>query len=202
MESIVINKKICRKCKQLKPLNEYIKDKGFKDGHKATCKECGLKKKRSKEGIITKLYGRQRDSARSRNMALPTYTNLELREWAFKQEIFHKLYDEWVKSNYDKNLSVSFDRKDDYKSYSFDNLQIMTWKDNNLKSHEDRKSGRNRKMLTSIKGININTNETLEFYSIREASRQTNIPHSNIINCCKGKINHAGGYKWNYVNKK
>ena len=32
--------------------------------------------------------------------------------------------------------------------------------------------------------------------SLSEASRATGIPVSNITHCCKGRINHAGGYKW------
>ena len=35
--------------------------------------------------------------------------------------------------------------------------------------------------------------------SMSEASRSTGIPVSNITHCCKGRINHAGGYKWDYL---
>ena len=34
--------KTCRKCKETKPLTEYYKDKGMKDGHLNTCKKCRL----------------------------------------------------------------------------------------------------------------------------------------------------------------
>lgn len=34
--------------------------------------------------------------------------------------------------------------------------------------------------------------------SLSEASRQTGIPVGNITHCCKGRIRHAGGYKWDY----
>lgn len=34
--------------------------------------------------------------------------------------------------------------------------------------------------------------------SISEASRKTGIPAGNITHCCKGRIRHAGGYKWDY----
>lgn len=39
------------------------------------------------------------------------------------------------------------------------------------------------------------------FPSVREAARQTNIPDSNIIACCKGYKFHltAGGFKWSYA---
>ena len=38
--------------------------------------------------------------------------------------------------------------------------------------------------------------------SIIEASRATNIPDTNIGNCCKGKYKQAGGYVWKYCNGK
>ena len=35
-----------------------------------------------------------------------------------------------------------------------------------------------------------------EWNSLSEASRNLNIPVGNISHCCKGRIKHAGGYKW------
>lgn len=34
--------------------------------------------------------------------------------------------------------------------------------------------------------------------SMSDASRATGIPIGNITHCCRGRINHAGGYKWTY----
>ena len=34
--------------------------------------------------------------------------------------------------------------------------------------------------------------------SLSQASRATGIPIGNITHCCKGRINHAGGFKWSY----
>lgn len=38
-----------------------------------------------------------------------------------------------------------------------------------------------------------------EYISLQEAYRKTNIQASNIRKCCIGKRNHAGGYKWQYI---
>lgn len=35
--------------------------------------------------------------------------------------------------------------------------------------------------------------------SISEASRATGIPIGNITHCCRGRIRHAGGFKWDYL---
>lgn len=53
----------------------------------------------------------------------------------------------------------------------------------------------------SVAQIDIDTNEIINIFpSQKEAERQTNIYHSNISKCCKGKSKTAGGYKWRYIN--
>ena len=42
-------------------------------------------------------------------------------------------------------LAPSIDRKDDYKPYTFDNIQLTTWQQNKAKGHEDCKNGINNK---------------------------------------------------------
>lgn len=37
-----------------------------------------------------------------------------------------------------------------------------------------------------------------EYYGAKEAERQTEIPNTNIISCCKGRLQSAGGYIWKY----
>ena len=37
-----------------------------------------------------------------------------------------------------------------------------------------------------------------EYPSTMEAERQTGVPQSNIIACCKGRYKSAGGYVWRY----
>ena len=39
-----------------------------------------------------------------------------------------------------------------------------------------------------------------KFNSMRIAEKETGIPHSNISKCCRGLIQHAGGYKWEPYN--
>lgn len=36
----------------------------------------------------------------------------------------------------------------------------------------------------------------------REAERQTSINHHRISECCRGNTRTAGGYEWQYINKK
>ena len=51
----------------------------------------------------------------------------------------------------------------------------------------------------AVIGINKVSGLILEFPSANEAKRQTGINQSNIIQCCKGRRNSAGGFYWHYV---
>lgn len=49
----------------------------------------------------------------------------------------------------------------------------------------------------SKKVLCVETN--IIYQSTREAERQLGLYHNNISNCCNGKQNTCGGYKWRYV---
>ena len=51
----------------------------------------------------------------------------------------------------------------------------------------------------AVIGISKVSGLILEFPSTREASRQTDISHSNICACLKGRQKSAGGFYWQYV---
>jgi hypothetical protein len=106
------------------------------------------------------MYYNQKKNAKARNYALPNYSMVELREWVYSQPNFNELYDNWVKSGFDKNLSPSCDRLDDYKPYSFDNLQIVTWKQNLKNEWNRRKKGENAKV--AVRNIRRDLNEDLK----------------------------------------
>lgn len=43
----------------------------------------------------------------------------------------------------------------------------------------------------------VDTNKV--YGGLREAERDTNVPHSSIAACCKGKWESAGGYRWRFA---
>ena len=63
----------------------------------------------------------------------------------------------------------------------------------------------NKEVTTGNKGVTTGNKgvvcvETGEiFSSIRQASKSSNVDFSNIAKCCKGKLNTAGGYHWQYL---
>lgn len=51
-----------------------------------------------------------------------------------------------------------------------------------------------------IKQIDMKTQQVIvEYHSLLEAEQQTGISRGNISACARGKIHHAGGFKWRYV---
>lgn len=196
--------KVCSICKTEKLISEFYRHKGFLYGVDAWCKECHGEKyknyRRTKEGLISYIYTNQKQRSKKKKYHEITYTLQDLQEWAFSQKLFHELYDNWKISNYDKMLIPSFDRKDDYKGYFLSNLQIMTWVENNIKGHKDRKNGINNKHSKAVVGINKKTGEKISFYSIIEAHRRSGIHLGDISECCIGKSNRksAGGYIWEF----
>ena len=108
------------------------------------------------------------------------------------------LWNNWIESNYDKMTKPSVDRLDDYKGYSLDNIQLMTWEENKAKGSRDRKNGVNNKKSKAVLQYDLQGNLIKEYYSIMQAERETKISNVSISRVCNGKRKTAGGFKWKY----
>lgn len=166
----------CKKCKTLKPATEFFKSKDIKTGHDYTCKLCRKTqakiKGRTREGVLQNLYYNQRINSKSRNHPYPNYTKLEFIAWGLNQSTFEDIYIAWVNSNFNLYARPSADRLDDYKPYTLDNLQLITWGENKLKFFNDMKAGKNRKATVAIYQYDLDGNFVKEFYSLTQASRE------------------------------
>jgi len=196
--------KICIKCNQSKEFSEFYKRKEAIDGFRGSCKICFLVEKqaknRTKKGLVTRIYGNQRNSAKERGHELPTYTNKELREWLFSQSLFHILYDNWKRLDYQTEYVPSVDRKNDYISYTMSNIQLITWDENRRKGHSDMKSGKNTKTSKKVSQYTKEGELIKTHYSIHEAGRCTGVGFQNISKCCNGKRKSIGGFVWRFAN--
>lgn len=198
------NMKQCSKCK------EYSNNFGIcvrnNSGLKSWCRTCTTIQSnlygKTKKGLMTKIYSHQRRNCRYRNHQMPSYTLKELRKWCFNQDLFHKLYDEWTLSGYEKMLVPSIDRLDNYKSYTFDNIRIVTWQQNFLQSGKDIRDCKlihGNKPQSAVAQYDLEGNFITEFKSQTMAMRKTSISQSGISSCCNGNVKTAGGYKWEHV---
>jgi len=207
--------KKCSKCGELKDLSEFGNNTRMKDGLQYVCKNCKKgedeRYRHSKKGVLSQIYGAQKERAKINKYIELKYTKKELGSWLFSHPIFNELFANWKASNFNKSLAISIDRINDYKGYSFDNIQLMTWDENRIKYYSDAKNGINNKMARAVIGTHRITGKVIEFYSCIEAERQTNINNSRISDCCNKKISisskrspylneTAGGYYWKFKN--
>ena len=146
------------------------------------------------------VYLDQLKASKRRGHELPRYTKQEFIDKYINNKRYLSLFINWVSSGYLKELSPSFDRLDDYKPYSFDNLnRWMTWQENKVKYHLDAKNGVNNKVSKAVIGTHIETGDTLEFHSMHEAERN-GFNKAHICSCCKGRLKKHKGYIWIYRN--
>lgn len=195
-------RKTCTKCGKKKSKKKFYNSKSNKDGLYYWCRKCVLEVRkeyyRTKSGLITHVYATQKRSSKIRGDSPPEYTKEEFLEWLISQKKFHKLYNNWVKSGYEKNLSPSVDRLNDYKGYSFDNIQVLTWQENMAKGHKDAKEGVNNKQNKIVLQFTKDGEFVSQYHSGMEAERQTGINNGYISNVCLGKLKCAGGFLWKH----
>lgn len=197
--------KKCTKCGQLKDLSEFFNSSRNKCGKRESCKVCETESvaryKRTKEGLIMCMFKSQLTNSRRRKHRMPDYTLTELRNWCLKQSKFDNLYDKWVNSNYNKMLIPSLDRIDDSKHYSFDNVQLMTWKENREKEALDMRNGKlivTKNPQKAISQFDENGNFIKDYVSLNEACRQTGINTGSIYAVLNNKRKSCKGFIWKY----
>ncbi len=156
--------------------------------------------RRTKKGLLSTIYYTQVSKSKKRNHPKPTYTLNELKQAVMPMELFDTLFNAWVDSNYSKDLRPSLDRIKDELPYTEDNIQLMTWKENNNKGYADRKSGKNTAVNKKVYQYTLNNEYVATYHSIQEADRATGIASSSIGECCRNARNRvkAGNFKWYY----
>jgi len=169
--------KICNKCKQSKELSEFYKRAISIDGLNHRCKNCNADEKKAyfqtKRGVISKIFYTQKKNSIIRKHNLPTYSREDLIDWLLVQERFNVIFNKWKESGFKRNLMPSIDRLDDFKGYTFDNIQTTTLKYNEAKGHKDRKTAKGTQGLvcTPILQYDKQMNLIAEHISQAEASR-------------------------------
>ena len=125
--------KLCYFCKQRKSKNEFYGSKDRNDGLSGMCKKCYAVKSNSPTRLIRKIYKDQVKSSRRRKHTAPDYDQKWLTDWLLSKSEYKKIYSKWIESNKESSLRPSVDRINPLKPYTKDNIQLMTWGENNKK---------------------------------------------------------------------
>ena len=206
--------KECCVCHLILPLTAFAKQKLGKFGRTSKCKKCKTQLyTRTKDGLVRTTYQAQVARTKKKNFPPITYSYEELKAWFWKQPEAETLYKNWVDSGYKTELRPSVDRLNDYKGYSLDNIQLVTFKQNVEKYYKDAMSGINAKMCKSVDQWTLSGEFIKTWPSIAIASRELHINKGNIRNAAshykvirKEKdgstreyyVTQAGGFKWTY----
>ena len=136
--------KTCTSCGKSYGLSTgYHKSSQNPDGYHNQCKDCRSKVaddfKKSVPGFSAKVHSRMGSSSKTRNHPAPNFTTEELSDWFEAQDNFKELWDNWVESGYETDLAPSPDRIDSDLPYTFDNMRVITWAQNNQLGNEERR---------------------------------------------------------------
>ena len=195
---------ICTKCGNEKDIKEFAKSSYTKSGYKNWCRACNKQIKdewnKTLDGVIQTIWDSQRSSCKDRGHPLPSYTKEEFFAWMKSQDNLISLYEGWINSNYNRWYKPSVDRLDVFKSYSFDNIQLVTWGENIKLAHQSKAAGTaNWDKYKPVVQFNLETKEVVkEYLTLNIAARESNIPQPNIWKVCNKQRLSAGGFYWEY----
>ncbi len=153
-------------------------------------KEEALAYSRTKEGLIKHLYNAMVRRTRDRGHEPINFSKASMIQWLMNDWVFGLLFKNWVNCGYLKPYRPSIDRIKDSLGYTYQNIQLIPWGENDAKGR-----------YQSNKPISQFTREgkfVKHFMSTKTAQQMTGIDNGSICNCLKGKLNTAGGYTWKY----
>lgn len=118
-----------------------------------------------------------------------------------------QVYNNWVKTGYDNECKPSIDRLDNSKTYSFSNIECVTWHENKQRAYKGIRDNtiENSTLLNNghrpVCQFDLDLNKIATFISLSEASRSTGIDHRGISRCCKEEKIAYKNYLWCYANR-
>lgn len=144
--------KVCFKCNQSKPLEDYYTHPDMQDGHINKCKECNnrdVRKNYKDKHAQYAAYDRNRQRYNPARILQHRYNSLVARakrksrhylgreEWTKwvneNLDDFNKLYHDWMDGGFSRNLAPSIDRINNDEGYYPDNMQWLAQGENSRK---------------------------------------------------------------------
>jgi len=150
-----------------------------------------LRYRRTKKGVLTNMYHHMK-SRHNIDFSLQEFHSMYLTD-----RKFIRLFNDWTKSNYNKQLKPSLDRIDNRKHYYAGNINMMTWAENRFKQAKlDGKRGRKPKVIQMLGNKVIKV-----FMSQRHAVKELGLSQGNLSEVLNGKRKTIDGYAFVYEDK-
>lgn len=204
--------KQCSDCNQTKPFTDFVPKPSCKDGYEPRCRNCRSIRynKSTPDLVFKKIYLAQVHHSISRGHPAPNYLLDDLKTWADKQPHLHKIWNDFVNSNYSSKLVPSIDRIDDSLPYTLNNIQLMTWEENRAKGARSKRAGLVNANQRAVRAINPDGTIYRDFISIMDAVRHVNGRMWGIASVANNKpITHSKGgsyvpqsykgFKWEWI---
>lgn len=181
----------------------YAKENGIELCPKNYNKWRRATRKGRRDYWLTKTYGRIKRDMKTKFGLELDFSKQELGDWADARGLACLLKN-YMMSGYQKDLNPSVDRIDDFRGYVFDNMQLVTWAENNARGRASEKNKNQcRHMAIRVwskpvvqvdeKGFHIAT-----FSSVHAIERMLGLDSSLIARACrKGVL--GKGYYWHYA---
>lgn len=149
--------------------------------------------RRTRKGLLCMIHQGQRVSSVRRGHAPVAYTLEQLRDRFLNDPLFISIYDRWVSLGYPSSEKPSLDRIDPAKPYTLDNLQVMTWRENEAKGKKEVACCR------PVIQMDMEGNEIARFDSFLEAVTKVGVDRATLWRACRGRFKQAGGFRWRYA---
>ena len=156
-----------------------------------------INKDRNIDNFHLRVYkGMRRRNLKRGHGELP-FSRDEFKEWLFKQDMYEELFKNWKESDHNIMILPVPDRLNDHEGYSFENMQLVTYKYNLRKSRPTwNGSCRHKRVLQkTLEGVFVR-----EWDSIKAARDKYG---GSVMHALGGrnKTNVAYGYRWYYSKK-
>jgi len=195
--------KLWNGCGSYKVLSLFPTDKRKLLGVASKCKDCYYiqiqKWQKTPKGWASAVYTNQCNNSRRRGHPKPTYSRVQLLNWAQFNGL-DLLLVRWSEYGYAQKERPSVDRLSETEGYTLDNIQLVTWDENHTKNSIEVINGKSTPRTKPVRQLTLQGESIAEFYNIREASRKTGIRSSAISNVCVGRKNKTGGFRWEHIN--
>lgn len=150
--------------------------------------------RKTPKGVLTNMYSHQKVRNIKNGFGEIGYSLNWLQNKYLNDKLFLRLFDEWVKSGYEKTKKPTIDRINNKKGYEKDNIHLLPWSENRFKQTMERRCRKGR-VLQKLNGVLINI-----WRSQRDVVKTLGLSQPMLSGVLNGKYKKAYGFEWEYEN--